>query len=218
MIVTCCSDLHNGPTGHPATDATPGWLAAWAAVEGEKLRLGDMDELLQFTRSEIQRKARGGLASTDVAGNHDMANAGYNPGGTATAWECWRWRWLELLINDTIFLHGHQFDPWWARVLGRPAAKAARVLEFFWPDADVKLAEWARRKSGLGRHGEADAYAQRAAEYAAKRSASQIVFGHLHQRFERWVVVRRGNLLLRVHVVCTGCCCNGRMDFVEVEV
>jgi len=201
MIITCCSDLHNGPVGHPATDATPGWRAAWAKVAQPKLRLGDMDELLQFRRNEI-----GEMAGTDVDGNHDAGSCGCQE------------HWQETSRGRTIFLHGHQFDPWWARLLGRPAAKAARLLEFFWPDADVKLAEWARRKSGLGRHGEADRYARKAAEYAAKHGARQIVFGHLHQRFERWVAVPRGNLLAEVHVVCTGCCCNGRMDFVEVEV
>mgnify|MGYP002064506829 CR=1 FL=1 len=42
MKVTCCSDLHNGPAGHPATDATPGWREAWEAVPQPKERLGDM--------------------------------------------------------------------------------------------------------------------------------------------------------------------------------
>jgi len=140
-----------------------------------------------------------------VAGNHDP--------GTAPAVIRY-----AMPYGLTLFLHGHQFDPWWARVLGQPAAKAARVLEFFWPDADVRLARWARRRLGLGRHGQWNVYARRAARYAASQGASRIIFGHLHHRHEAWLTVARRDYIRSVHVVCTGCCCNGRLDFVEVEV
>ena len=208
MRVTCCSDLHHGPVGHPANDETPGWAEAWAAVPQPKYRLGDMDELWQFNAEEI-----GELAWTNVYGNHDR-----RPRSRA-----------EICINDTIFVHGHQFDPRAIRWLGRPACWLVGRLERWWPDADMRLGAWLQKRFGGGRHGEAEVYARKAAEYAVKRAARQIVFGHLHQRFElmpdgelRSDSGRRGmrwkHLALGVHVVCTGCCCNGRMDFVEVEV
>lgn len=203
MRITVCSDLHKGPAGHPATDATPGWREAWAKVPEPKCRLGDMDELLQFSADEI-----GELAWTDVSGNHDDIGAVMPE---------------RHILGDrglTILLHGHQFDPWWARAFGRPAAKACKLLELVWPDADVRLSAWARRKSGLGRYGNWNTYKTRAAEYAAARGARQIVFGHLHERHEEDVYVEMewGLTAGPVHVVCTGCCCNGRLDFVEVEV
>jgi predicted phosphodiesterase len=207
MLLTVCSDLHRGKPGHPADDATPGWAEAWATVPEPKLRLGDMDELWQFTRNEI-----GELAGTDVDGNHDWGSCGRG----------------EIVIEGargrTILLHGHQFDPWWARLLGRPAASVARVLECIWPDADVRLADWGRRALELGRYGETARYVRKAARYAARRGARQIVFGHLHRRvdsvytipFKRWL--RLGRRVAAVRVVCTGCCCDGFRDFVEVEV
>lgn len=189
----CCSDLHRGPAGHPATDATPGWAEAWASVDYPtwqefcpgrhdrfKIRLGDMDELIQFGPEDI-----GELAGTDVYGNHDKD-------GTC--------RRGELRFGNTIFLHGHQFDPWIVRWFGQSVARVAGWLECIWPDIDVKA----------GRYGDRERYIEKAAAYAKKRGATQAVFGHLHQRFEE---DRDG-----VHVVCTGCCCNGHMDFVEVEV
>ena len=220
MIFTCCSDLHHGPAGHPACDETPGWAPAWSSVRGLtwqeyqgvhpalrsnvqaiKLRFGDMDELLQFTRDQVRP-----CVGTDVAGNHDP--------GTAPAVICY-----AMPYGLTLFLHGHQFDPWWARLLSRPAAKVAKWLECcIGRDADVRLARSVRRRLGLGRHGQWTVYAQRAARYAASRGASRIVFGHLHHRHEAWLTVARHDYIRSVHVVCTGCCCNGRMDFVEVEV
>ena len=190
ITVTACSDLHRGPIWSRANDATPGWAARWAKVLEPKLRLGDMDELWQFTRQEI-----GELAGTDVAGNHDASGP----------CKC-----KEIRLGDTLFLHGHQFDPWLVRWIGRPVSRLTRYAEYVWPDIDVKVGGWLKRKVRAGRYGDAERYIEKAAAYAKKRGARQIVFGHLHQRFD---ISRDG-----VHVVCTGCCCNGRLDFVPVTV
>jgi len=198
------SDLHNGPVGHPATDATPGWAEAWASIDAPtwaefwperhdsvKIRLGDMDELAQFSASEI-----GELVGTDVAGNHDAKGP------------CKRW---EIKLGDTRFMHGSKpFDPWPLRWLGPPVCRVLRVAEWFWPDVDVTAGAWFQRKFRGGRYGERETYVRKAVAYAKKHGDRQIVFGHLHQRFEE---DRDG-----VHVVCTGCCCNGHMDFVPVTV
>ena len=185
---TTCSDLHRGPAGHPATDATPGWAEEWYAITGPTMRLGDMDELLQFSREEIRY-----LAGTDVDGNHDDGSCGRD----------------EMQIGDTLFLHGHRFDPWGARLFERPGGWLLRRLEQRWPDADLWLGRWLVRRRDK-RRAARESYIRKAVKYAKKRGVRQIVFGHLHQRFE---VVRDG-----IRVICTGSCCNGRMDFVEVTV
>ena len=189
MIVTCCSDLHRGPVFSKANDATTGWAEAWAKVTGHKFRLGDMDELWQFTEKEI-----GELAGTDLDGNHDEGSCD----------------WTEVTLGDTVFVHGHIFDPRWMRWVGRPITWAVGKLERIWPDADVKLEAFFQKRYKSGRHGESQKYVRKAAAYARKRGARQIVFGHLHETINQWV----GD----VHVVCVGCCCNGRLDFVEVDV
>lgn len=189
LTITCCSDLHRGPAGHPATDATPGWAEAWSRIRGTKLRLGDMDELLQFTAEEI-----GALAGTDVDGNHDEGSCGRR----------------EMRIGDTLFLHGHRFDHWSLRLLGPAVSRLFRRVERWWPDADLKATAWLQKALRGGRHGWREHYIRKATGYATKRGARQIVFGHLHQRFE---VVGEG-----IRVVCTGSCVNGRLDFVPVEV
>ena len=187
---TVCSDLHNAPLGHPANDSTPGWREAWRKIPPPKLRLGDMDELWQFSIDEIQP------VYTDVNGNHDS-------------------RWSSLYGDivkhgNTIFLHGHQFDPWLVKLFGRPIAWIIGKLEKRWPDVDNLLTQWARHYIGGGRYGERERYIQLASDYARKNKATQIVFGHLHELFEE---ERDG-----VNVICTGCCVGGRMDFVEVIV
>lgn len=189
VMITCCSDLHRGPAGHPATDATPGWSVAWARVRGRKLRLGDMDELWQFTGEEI-----GILAGTDVDGNHD-------PGSCGRA---------ELRIGDALFLHGHRFDPLLVRLAGRPVTWLVGKVERWWPAADTWLGGLLRRHLLGGRRGVQERYVRKAAKYARKRRARQIVFGHLHQRF----TLDHDGVL----IYCTGCCVNGRMDFVRVGV
>ena len=184
-----CSDLHHGPQGDRANDETPGWELVWGLMPEPKLRAGDMDELWQFTAKEI-----GHLIGTDVAGNHDEANCKVQ----------------EVRCGDTIFLHGHQFDPWNSgplKFVGKWITGLAVFLERRL-HRDIDL--WVARRLKRGRGGDADAYAHKAAAYAAARGATQIVFGHLHQRFK---VTIDG-----VRVVCTGCCCNGNMDFVTVEV
>jgi hypothetical protein len=196
-----CSDLHHGPLDHPANDETPGWREEYMRRVGMGQRVwcaGDMNELLQFSEVEI-----GSLVHTDVEGNHDRE---MGP------------RELEIygVRGLTLLLHGHQFDPWYCWLFGRPAALVARVLECCgW---DVDKTDFVRAHLHLGRHGAAERYARKAAEYAAKHGAWQIVFGHLHQRFERDVLVWSGGHSQWVHVICTGCCCNGRLDFVEIEL
>ncbi len=187
-----CSDLHNGPEGHPATDATPGWRGAWAAVPEPKLRLGDMDETWQFTPAQLDAAGRAG---TDVDGNHD-----------ARRW----WRDMQR-IGDTIFLHGHQFDSWLVRLLARPVTWLVGKLERRWPDLDVRAGNWLTCRLLGGRYGEQWRYVSKAAAYARKRGATQVVFGHLHGAPFRST---RG----QIRVVGTGCCVGGRMDFVAVEV
>ncbi len=204
MRLTVCSDLHNGPAGHPATDATPGWRAAWAKVPEPKLRLGDMDELLQFTAEEI-----GELAGTEILGNHDQNSP--STMGESTGWWTPGKGW-------TVFLHGHQFDPWAVRLASRPVAWSIGLLERRWPNIDEVWGGWFRQHCMGGRRGEWDSYKAKAARYAAERGAWQIVFGHLHELRDEWVVVDHNGRLVSVHVVCTGCCVGGRMDFVEVEV
>jgi hypothetical protein len=188
--VTVCSDLHHGPEGHPANDETPGWWFLWNVTPDPKLRLGDMDELWQFTREQI-----GQLVGTDVAGNHDCTNCT-----------------TQLIRHgDTIFLHGHQFDPLNSgplKVIGKAVTGFFGLLEKV-IDKDIDI--WAEQVLlKRGRNGNALKYSTKAAAYAKKRGATQIVFGHLHQRFTADVD--------GIRVVCVGCCCNGSMDFVEVEV
>ena len=218
-VATCCSDLHRGKPGHPATDATPGWAPAWAAVcawtvpeviamsaRGQcevrsiKLALGDMNELPQFRRRELLE-----LAPTDVEGNHDR-------------WTGPRDLVLETRRGRTLFTHGHCADPWWAKVFGAPAAWAARVLQCIRRDLDRKAVDLVRRTVGLGCYGDAEKYAHRLAERACRLECEQVVFGHLHELFRSCVVVEHAGRLHRVRVVCTGCCVDGRMDFVDVEV
>ena len=189
MTILVCSDLHHGVEGDPANDETPGWWNLWSLMSEPKLRLGDMDELWQFTREEI-----GELAGTDVAGNHDSEACSVK----------------ELRRGDTIFLHWDRFDPLIVKWVGRPVTWAVGKLERVWPDADVALAKWFQKKFKAGRHGNMQRYARMAAAYAKKRGATQIVGGHLHQRF---TVTIDG-----IRVVCAGCCCNGNMDFVTVRV
>ena len=189
MRVTCCSCLHKGANGHPADDATPGWREAWARVPDPKLCLGDMAELWQFRRDQIPA-----WVGTDVDGNHDRGLSGKS----------------VIRVGDTFFLHGRQFDSWPIRLLGRPVAWLVGRLEWVWPDADLRLADWFMRTFEGGRHGRKERYARAAARYARWRGARQIVMGHLHRRFD--------TVVDGVRVVCVGCCCNGRLDFVEVEV
>lgn len=187
---TACSDLHHGMAGHPANDETLNWWQSWPGVPEPKLCLGDMNELIQFTRQQI-----GELAPTHVDGNHDPGSCGKD----------------EVRIGDTIFCHGaKQFDPWSLKWLGPPVTWLVGRLERWWPDADVRLAAWFQRRFHGGRHGEAQRYVKKAAAYARKKGATQIVFGHLHQLINVWVD--------GVHVVCVGSCCNDRMDFVRVKV
>jgi len=189
---TCCSDLHSGPPGDARTDSTYAWAEAWAKVPEPKLRLGDMSELIQFTRAELD--AAGAFVPTDVDGNHDRGSSGVR----------------ELRIGDTIFVHGDRWDPRVIRWLGRPGCWLVGRLERIWPDADVRLEQWFARRFGGGRHGDAMRYVRQAVAYARERSARQIVFGHLHQRFQL--------LVDGIRVICTGCCVGGRLDFVTVEV
>jgi hypothetical protein len=191
-IIWCCSDLHNGPAGDPRTDSTPGWAREWAPVPEGKLRLGDMSELLQFTRAELD--AAGAFVATDVDGNHDRGSCGRR----------------VIRMGDTIFLHGDQFDSRVVRWIGRPVSWLVGRAEFLWPDVDERLEGWFSRTFKSGRHGHAATYVRKAAAYAKRRGARQIVFGHLHDQFR---VESNG-----VQVVCTGCCCGGRLDFVPVEV
>ncbi len=189
-IYTVCADLHNAPSGHPANDSTPSWWIAWEKVESPKLRLGDMDELWQFSADELD------LVYTDISGNHD--SKGWSVYGDM------------IRRGNTIFLHGHQFDSWLVKLAGRPISWFIGKLEQRWPNVDNLLMMLTRRYLGGGRHGERERYVRLAAAYAKKQGAKQIVFGHLHELFEE---VKDG-----VRVVCVGCCVGGRMDFVEINV
>jgi len=188
IIVTCCSDLHYGPPDNPATDATPGWEKAWNRVPTPKLMLGDMTELLQFRIEELDR-----CIGTSVEGNHDRGR------GPKALW-----------LGDTLFTHGHIFDPWYFKFVEPLLAWIGRFLESIWPNIDIWFNEWLSKRFKTGKYGEAYRYAVKAAAYAKMHGAKQIVFGHLHQRFDDYID--------GVHVVCVGCCVNGHMDFVEVEV
>lgn len=201
-----CSDPHGGPLDHPATDMTPGWVEECEKQRHPVLVLGDGLELLQFKIGAIWAGAprvwrylrRAMFEGRMVAGNHDKL--------LMKLWGAPR----ELRKGDTIFLHGDRFDPWPVKVVGGPVSWLVGKLEFRWPDIDVRLGTWAQKTFQGGRHGNAQRYIKKAAAYARKRGARQIVMGHLHTVFNVW--------LGGTHIICTGSCVNGNLDFIEIHV
>lgn len=187
----CCSDHHGGPEGHPANDSTPGFREVWDATPAPKLRLGDMAEAYQFRRSQIP-----GWIGTDVAGNHDR-----------------RYSDKEVIVRgNTAFTHGYLLgDPLLFRHFERPIVWAVGQLEQHWPDIDLEASKWFQEHLMGGRRmGAAERYIDGAVKMAHRLGVTQVVFGHLHQRFEVEVGA--------VRVVCIGSCCNGQMDIVPIRV
>lgn len=188
-----CSDLHWLAPGDPANDATPGARdeidRQRARHAGRLLALGDMSNLWERPRLHF-----GLWVWTDVRGNHDEDTG----------------RPLELRIGDTLFCHGHHFlDPRRQRWVGRPLCRVLGRLERRWPRLDDWLG-WLWHWLRGGRHINRRRAIRKAVKYAKRRGVRQLVFGHLHELIDTWVD--------GIHVVCCGCCCGGRMDFVRVVV
>lgn len=142
----------------------------------------------------IQFPKLGARIGTDVQGNHDP-----DPSKPEV-----------LVVGNTAFTHGHLGDPRAIRWFGRPVSKVVGWLERGDPDIDVKLAAWFQKVFAGGRHGEWEHYREWAYKLACELDVEQVIMGHLHQRrFARYKGVR---------ITCIGCCCNGRMDFVDVPV
>jgi len=195
ITVPTCADAHQGELGHPANDATPGWRQRWDAIPEPKICAGDMTELIQFP--DMPRWQR---VPTTIDGNHDRGACGRR----------------DLIIGDTLWIHGDQLDPWLVKWVGRPITRIIGLVEWFWPDVDVRFGQWCQKHGKGGRYGEFGRYARKAVALAKSRRRAdggpirQVVFGHLHQLAECD--------LEGVHVVCCGCCCNDHLDIVPITV
>lgn len=190
IYVPCCADLHRVRRGHPADDSSREWDTVWAEVDADvKLALGDMtDYWIDPTIPADQR------IPTSVAGNHDPHTGAPE----------------EIVIGDTLFCHGHQFDPPLYRRVGLSVARLVGRLERVWPRADVKLAHAAKVLLRGGRYGRWRRYARAAAKRAIERRVRQIVIGHLHESHSAWF----GRVLVR----SIGPSCNGELTIETVRV
>jgi len=89
----------------------------------------------------------------------------------------------KLIIEDTLFVHGHQFDAVNSKYkrLGRSITKMAGWLEeYIHKDVDVWAEQLVMRLKKLGRFGFPEHYRKEAVKQAKKEDMKRIVIGHSH--------------------------------------
>ena len=220
MTLVVCSDTHY--TDDPRTDdMTPGiWALLGAHYADEVWLLGDVVDRAQCAYwPDAVASLPIGLGL--IGGNHDQ--------GCLPAFG-------QAVRRDGVFLcHGHRatmpdgtvvhFDPFLSRLLDRPVQWLVGWLErHVSRDADVWLERHMLRVLGrwLGGRLNTDpqGHALELARVARAWGCHTAAMGHRHELWEVEVEVATDKDCLtveRVRVFCTGCCCGGRMDFVEIE-
>lgn len=184
MNVLTISDWHLGGGG-PADDFTADTMAVEFLYRNRDLTIicnGDMFELLQFSQSQIENthgqvcQALEDYANHIIVGNHDIEALRICNHPTEP----------DLLLDSTVWAHGHQFDIYnsgrgaW---IGRMGAALALFAEQIWPDADYYLVQFAHWLTGTGRYGEQEAYRAKALKFAKEHWLDGMVLGHTHQSY-----------------------------------
>ena len=94
-----------------------------------------------------------------------------------------------LILNSTIFLHGHQFDIFNSRYksIGKAITQIAGKLENIHPNIDHWLSTLQDKVTAVGRYGDKRDYAKNAAAFAHgmkvdDRVITHVIMGHTHKK------------------------------------
>lgn len=222
MKYYCISDLHIGDRSRKDDfqENEPGLIAFLCSIPDNSLILvGDILELWQCKSDKIFEAYKQLLpllftkTKHYVTGNHDRnipcnkLNRYHNI--TVTG---------QLILGDTLFMHGHQFDLVNAKEkgLGFWITKMAGWLESYVDkDIDKKAEQFVMWLKKRGRFGTVDSYREKAFAYARGITANgqkikRIIIGHTHQPDHAVVD--------GIEYHNCGTWTNGRKHIVELEV